>query len=176
MTQNTKEIKVFVTNLGKYNEGELIGEWLDLPATDDDIAALLDRIGINERYEEYFITDCETDIEGLDIGEYESLDDLNDVAAQIMDLDDSDIECIEAMLKNGSTFDEALAGYSDCTIWPGCLDMTDVAYAIADITGLLDEIPERLRFYFDYEAYGRDLGIEGCFIFLENGDCVEICR
>ncbi len=26
-------ISVFITNLGKYNEGELVGEWLELPAT-----------------------------------------------------------------------------------------------------------------------------------------------
>ncbi|WP_413788539.1 antirestriction protein ArdA, partial [Providencia stuartii] len=24
-------ISVFITNLGKYNEGELVGEWLELP-------------------------------------------------------------------------------------------------------------------------------------------------
>lgn len=28
-------ISVYITNLGKYNEGYLIGKWLKLPATDD---------------------------------------------------------------------------------------------------------------------------------------------
>ena len=52
MAQNTKKIKVFVTNLGKYNEGALVGEWLWLPASDDEIAAMLRRIGIGGIYEE----------------------------------------------------------------------------------------------------------------------------
>ncbi|MGX8950038.1 antirestriction protein ArdA, partial [Providencia stuartii] len=30
-------ISVFITNLGKYNEGELVGEWLELPATSKEI-------------------------------------------------------------------------------------------------------------------------------------------
>ncbi|NFO86654.1 antirestriction protein ArdA [Clostridium botulinum] len=28
-------VNIFVTNLGKYNEGELVGKWLSLPFTDD---------------------------------------------------------------------------------------------------------------------------------------------
>lgn len=28
------EFRVFITNLGKYNEGELVGKWLDLPCDD----------------------------------------------------------------------------------------------------------------------------------------------
>ena len=80
MAQNTKKIKVFVTNLGKYKEGYLIGEWLALPASDDEIAEMLRRIGIGETYEEYFITDYEIDIGGIEFDEYESLDSLNDMA------------------------------------------------------------------------------------------------
>lgn len=34
---NTNILSIFVTNLGKYNEGELVGEWLELPATDEEI-------------------------------------------------------------------------------------------------------------------------------------------
>lgn len=176
MAQNTKKIKVFVTNLGKYNEGELIGEWLDLPATDDELDELLSRIGINSQYEEYFITDCETDIAGLAIGEYDSLSELNDYAAQLVSLDEDEIMCVEAMLENGSSLEEALDGYQDCIIWPDCHDMTDIAYEAAEEAGLLDYISENLRCYFDYEAYGRDLGCEGCYVFLDNGCCVEILR
>ena len=29
------DIKGFITNLGKYNEGELIGEWIDFPIDED---------------------------------------------------------------------------------------------------------------------------------------------
>lgn len=56
------EFKVFITNLGKYNEGELVGKWLDLPCAD--IEAELAEIGVapGTQYEEYFITDCENEV------------------------------------------------------------------------------------------------------------------
>ena len=50
--------EAYVTNLGKYNEGELVGEYLKFPTTPEEVQALLKRIGIDGvRYEEIFITD-----------------------------------------------------------------------------------------------------------------------
>ena len=73
-------LKAYITNLGKYNEGELVGEYLAFPATTEEVQALLARIGVDgKRYEELFITDYESDIAGLteNLGEYESIDELN---------------------------------------------------------------------------------------------------
>ena len=71
---------VFITNLGKYNEGELVGEWVSLPC--DDLDAVYERIGIDEEYEEAFITDFETDF-NYSVGEYESIEDLNECAEEL---------------------------------------------------------------------------------------------
>ena len=50
--------EAYVTNLGKYNEGRLVGEFLKFPTTTEEVQALLKRIGIDGvRYEEIFITD-----------------------------------------------------------------------------------------------------------------------
>ena len=50
--------EAYVTNLGKYNEGELVGEYLKFPTTPEEVQALLKRIGVGGvRYEEIFITD-----------------------------------------------------------------------------------------------------------------------
>ena len=50
--------EAYVTNLGKYNEGELVGEYLKFPTRPEEVLALLKRIGIDGvRYEEIFITD-----------------------------------------------------------------------------------------------------------------------
>ena len=38
----------FVTNLGKYNEGELVGEWVKFPTTPEEMQAVFQRIGIGE--------------------------------------------------------------------------------------------------------------------------------
>ena len=53
-------ISIYLTNLGKYNEGELVGEWVELPV-DDNFEQAFQDIGINDEYEEWFITDYETD-------------------------------------------------------------------------------------------------------------------
>ena len=39
--------EAYVTNLGKYNEGELVGETLKFPATTEEVQALLKRIGVD---------------------------------------------------------------------------------------------------------------------------------
>ena len=67
-------MKIYLTNLGKYNEGYLIGKWVKLPVAENKLNEVLKEIGINKYYEEYFITDCENDIIGLSdvISEYSS--------------------------------------------------------------------------------------------------------
>ena len=57
--------EAFVTNLGKYNEGELVGEWVKFPTTEEEMKKVFERIGIGSAdefgavYEEWFITDFE---------------------------------------------------------------------------------------------------------------------
>jgi len=167
-------LNIFITNLGKYNEGELIGEWVKLPVSEEELEAVFERIGINEEYEEHFITDYETDITGLKVGEYDSIEDLNELAETLEDLDEYEREIVEAMISEGYDLEEALEKKDDCMVYHDCNDMTDVAEQYAEETGLLDSIPENLRYYFDFEAYGRDMRIEGTFVFTNNGNCVQI--
>ncbi len=58
--------EAYITNLGKYNEGRLVGETLKFPATTEEVQALLKRIGVDGvRYEEIFITSFDGDVLGL---------------------------------------------------------------------------------------------------------------
>ena len=84
--------EAFITNLGKYNEGFLVGEWVKFPVTNEEMQAVFRRIGIGRRYEEWFITDydCPDASIGKVLGEYESLSELNYLAGQIMELRESD--------------------------------------------------------------------------------------
>ena len=94
----------YVTNLGKYNEGELVGEYLKFPTTSEEVQALLKRIGVDGiRYEEIFITDFNGDVLGLydHLGEYENLDELNYLAVLLSEMDQSDIEKFEAIIDSG---------------------------------------------------------------------------
>ena len=38
--------EAYITNLGKYNEGELVGETLKFPTTTEEVQGLLKRIGV----------------------------------------------------------------------------------------------------------------------------------
>ena len=55
--------EAYITNLGKYNEGELVGEWVKFPTTSEDLQKVFERIGIGSKddfgnpYEEWFISD-----------------------------------------------------------------------------------------------------------------------
>ena len=59
-------IEAYVTNLGKYNEGELVGEYLKFPTTPEEVQAHVKRHGNDGvRYEENYITDIDGDELGL---------------------------------------------------------------------------------------------------------------
>ena len=45
------DFEAFVTNLGKYNEGELVGEWVKFPTTEEEMQKVFERIGIGSKDE-----------------------------------------------------------------------------------------------------------------------------
>ena len=49
-----EEMRVYIANLGKYNEGELVGSWFTPPVDYDEMA---ERIALNGNCEEYGIHD-----------------------------------------------------------------------------------------------------------------------
>lgn len=174
-------LRIYLTNLGKYNEGQLIGEWVELPCTDNELEEAKKRIGISNEsdtnenyYEEWFITDYETDIHGLTVGEYDNLDELNELAEILDSLDEYDREVIEVMISEGYSLEDAIDKKDDCMVYIDCEDMEDVAREYAEGTGLLNSIPENLQSYFDFEAFGRDMSFEGHFVFTDKGNCVQI--
>ena len=91
-------MRIYLTNLGKYNEGELIGLWLKLPCTDEELQTALKQIGIGEHYEESFIIDYENDL-GLTVYEYESLNELNEVAKCVESLSPNDLHLLQAIIE-----------------------------------------------------------------------------
>ena len=59
------------------------------------------------------------------------------------------------------SLEEVYEHKDDIYFYPDCEDMTDIAYYFIDELQVLGEIPLPLQNYIDYEAYGRDLSIEG---------------
>ena len=96
--------EAYITNLGKYAEGQFVGETLKFPATTEEVQSLLKNIGVDGvRYEEFFITAFDGDVMGLYdyLTEYENLDELNHLAHLISELDSDEIETLEAVLNKG---------------------------------------------------------------------------
>ena len=99
-------LEAYITNLGKYNEGQLVGETMKFPTTQEEVQALMKRIGVDGiRYEEIFITSFDSDVLGLHehLGEYENLDELNYLAVLLSEMDQGDIEKFEAALTLANT-------------------------------------------------------------------------
>ena len=160
--------EAYVTNLGKYNEGRLVGEYLKFPTTTEEVQALLKRIGIDGvRYEEIFITDYEINISGLYdcLGEYESIDELNHLACLLSELDQGELEKFEAVIDSGEHTSSVadlinLAQNLDCyEFYPGVEDDETLGRIYVEDMEAID-VPEHLLNYFDYEAYGRDIRLE----------------
>jgi antirestriction protein len=170
-------IEAYITNLGKYNEGELRGEYLKLPAEKEDVQALLARIGVDGvLYEEIIITDYRTDVDGLcrHLGEYESVDELNYLASLLDDMDDSELAIFESALEYGehtSCVEHLvnLAQNLDCyDLHPDIMDNEGLGvYHVGQLSET--NIPEFLEHYIDYEACGEDTAINEGGVFTGNG-------
>jgi len=185
-------MKIYLTNLGKYNEGILDGVWLDLPATDKEFAAAFDEIevshddthyysdgeghaagnGLYGEYEEFFITDYECDF--MNIGEYESIEKLNDIAFMLEDLQDYQMPILEALIADGYDITAALDNIDNCYFLPDVNSAYDLGEYCAREYGDLDRIPDDLVDFFDFEAYGNYLETAGNYVYVDGG-CVEIC-
>ncbi|WP_415336231.1 antirestriction protein ArdA, partial [Clostridium perfringens] len=134
-----EEMRVYIANLGKYNEGELVGDWFTPPIDWDD---LKERIGLNSEYEEYAIHDWELPFE---ISEYTSIEEINRLCSMAEELASTDIgEAISDIQKAFfSSFEELYEHKDDIIYYPGCSDMSDVAYYLINDCNMLGEIPEK---------------------------------
>lgn len=77
-TKIENQPKIYLTNLGKYTEGEHVGQWLNVPCSNDEFKQTLLNIGVDGvQYEEYFITDFEY-LNG--VSEYSNIQEVNEIA------------------------------------------------------------------------------------------------
>ena len=172
----------FITNLGKYNEGELVGEWVKFPTTAEEMKEVFKRIGIGQRddfgqpYEEWFITDYDCYVDGLysKLGEYENLDELNYLASKLDEMSESEYAQFQAGMEMGDhcgSLQEIinLTENLDCyEVYPDIEDYDDLGrYYIEELEVM--QVPEHLQNYIDYEAYGRDVAMDENGSFTDQG-------
>lgn len=168
------EIKGFITNLGKYNEGELIGKWITFPIDDDELKKALEEIGINERYEEYFFTDFENNI--FNFGEYTSISEINDIVERYNDLcEENEEEIVVALCDYYNDIDDVENSIDNIYTYWNVDDMEDVAREYVEETGYLQNVPDNIAQYFDYESFGRDMSFDGTWIWFGEYNQNVVC-
>lgn len=161
MANNNVNFSVFVENGSVYRDGGMLGAWFDLPLTDDELESKFAEIGIAYHDDlvlnkDYVITDFENDV-NYEVGDYEPIGLLNDLADRLQQVDDL-VWLAAYMDETGESLDEAIDHYEDNSVFYGGMTLEEVAEELVDDTENLSEFARR---YFDYEAFVRDLRIDG---------------
>lgn len=158
-------IQIYVANISRFLGGcTNEGAWVSLPATSDTLSKLLDSIGVNAA-SEYFIPASESTIDGLSsvIKEHLSLGEVNDLARALTLLDKYELNKVEAILEYESpSLPTLMAILDDLDVYdfyPGIHSDIELGHHFVDELDCL-EVPDYLKYYIDYEAYGRDIRLE----------------
>ncbi|WP_434657327.1 antirestriction protein ArdA [Sulfurimonas sp. NW9] len=172
-------MRVYLTDLQAYNEGHLVGKWLELPMSSFELAQALSEV-LNEGesvsgtdgHEELFITDYEADIT---IDEYDDIYKLNELAEIIDTLREDELLKLKLLshegynerkvLQNGiDNYDVDIYDYSNDVSFTDVYEL--LAYDMVQ-EGLYGAIPSHLENYIDYGAIGRDLSYD--YVEFEHG-------
>ena len=156
-------VRVYIADLAAYNDGKLIGEWVDLPMDEDELRAVIGRLSDNFN-QDWAIHDYEAPFR---IEEFEDVFALNAAMQKIEDshVDFDVIACIKDY--GGYTdWDEAISASEDADVVDvanenGGIPMRpeeDLGYHIVEeVYGGIEHMSEeQVESYFDYEKFGRD--------------------
>lgn len=173
----TTNTRIYIANLGKYNEGELVGEWVNLPIEEEELEEVYIRIKVAHRdedgefipyymengiiYEETAIHDWESEFDELHIGEWDNVLKLSEKVEELEALDPWEINATYSLMEAyGYSLEEALGRLDSCTFWND-YTMEDLAYELVEECYFDKNTPDFIRNYFDYAAFAHDLEFDG---------------
>jgi antirestriction protein len=142
-------MRIYVGTYAKYNDGNLFGKWLDLADYNDkdEFYEACKELHADEEDPELMFQDWEEIPHAL-VSECS----IDPVCWDLMKaFDEHDEDAVRAYIK---CFQDRY--YGEYSSW------TDLAEQLLEETGGLDQIPEHLRYYFDYEKYGQNLRCDFC--------------
>ena len=150
MTNQTREIRIYVACLAAYNNGMLHGRWIeanqDASAIWDEVSEML-KASPEEGAEEWAIHDYEG-FEGVSISEWESFERVSEIAAFIAEhgeLGGKLIECFGSLQEAQNAISDQYAG-----------EYRSTADFVQEMTEQGTDIPENVQFYIDWGAMARD--------------------
>jgi antirestriction protein len=142
---------IYVANLGAYNEGRLVGEWIKLEdgVTADDINERIQSMLSRTGGEEYAVHDYDNMPSSL--GEWP---DMGTVAAVAQAIHDHGHDLVTAYIE---CFEEDSLDQLKDRLYGVYKSAEDFAYEYLNEQYDIDKMMGGLAGYFDYEAYARDL-------------------
>ncbi len=169
-----EKFSVFPQNLGYYNEGYLVGGWIDLPQSPVRIQEFLkDKVKIDENYEEYEIADVDEVPFPYESIQWASLEKINNLAIIYNTLTNYEKEAVMAhivyMEEEHYDVDELINiclqannisyfqyDFDGIEYNKDCSPTLKLGYTMAEEIGLYQEL-EKLgaTSYFDFEKYGE---------------------
>lgn len=154
--------QVYIACLSAYNNGYLHGAWVDasegVEHVRERIQEILKSSPVAEECEEWAIHDFQG-FGNYKVDEYHGLEELCEVAEFLRECDRFPAEVVSWLIDDygiegaKEKMDDDFIGEFDSS--------SDLAYHYAEETGLLDGVHESVAMYFDYEAFGRDLDLNG---------------
>ena len=159
--------KIYIACLASYNNGILYGNWIDANQDADVLSTEIKEILAKspmENAEEWAIHDYD-DFDGINLSEYESLENISAIAQNI--------------IEHGSLFTETYkyTNNIDDTIQmieDRFMGIYDSVTDYLEETTELSEVPEHLRYYIDFELMARDLELGGDIITFETNNQTAI--
>ncbi|MCL2359830.1 antirestriction protein ArdA [Candidatus Bathycorpusculum sp.] len=179
----TPQLRVYIANLGRYNQGELVGGWINLPASNQEIQTFLTEVvGLDEQHEEYSVQDYESI---FSLEEYVNIYDLNLLAVKLEGMLEGErtvaaYYCMSNGIRHIIDVVNVCEQLSDL-VYTQLEDICGgsreerLGYLIARETGLEAEL-EQVQLsngisatdYFDYERYGRDIALSDGYFAAED--------
>lgn len=150
-------IQAYVTNLGKYNEGEMVGKWINLPIEEKEFKKVLNEIGIDgEKYEEYFFTDYSySNVEDLNLNKHEKIDDLNKIAEKLENLSDYELDAFNAIVQHFGVDDALEFDIYNYNFCPNVTNDEELGHYYVDEIYFEDIRAGSVIYdYIDYESLG----------------------
>lgn len=165
--------KIYVGTYGMYNNGSLFGKWFDLSTYEDRKAFYQDCYEYHrneldpelmfqdwENIPDFLISECSLDQKAFDF--FQAIEEMDDDTAEAFEVYCSQIDYWPS---NGKDITEQLddfqasyQGYFGGTSGDATVEY---AYQYVEDTGMLSNVPSNLERYFDYEAFARDLFMDG---------------
>ena len=181
-----KVFSIFAQNLAYYNEGELVGGWLDLPQPTEKIDKYLKEVvKIDREHEEYEIGDVDnTSPFSYESMQWANLKDINNLAIIYSFLDEIQKEAVEAYLEyEGGDYGineliniclqvDEISYYryyfEGIEYNQACSPEVKIGYTMAEENEIYELLEKQANLdYFDFEKYGESFGYNEHL--LENG-------